>query len=231
MFKQVDAVCFGFTTDIGSGDTEQSRFILELQLQESITSYERVMYNTTYRLVPKSRLGKNALPNDVPKQTFAIQNENEWSMEGRKQSIDAATKVSTINFTDDHRDVDVNSTSKVFWASSSDGQPKDPEFRYQWALPRIGAPEAWRQLHSSYDAESSGVRPVIVCIIDSGLDPNHRDLKDNLHPDIGYDAVLDSEEVSDTLKHGTHVAGIVAAVVNNNLDVSGVGNNYVRIST
>lgn len=48
---------------------------------------------------------------------------------------------------------------------------------------------------------------------------------------VGYNAIDKNGNVSDGLKHGTHVAGIVAAIENNNKDVAGVGTDRVKILT
>ncbi len=65
--------------------------------------------------------------------------------------------------------------------------------------------------------ESSGYtgKGVIVAIIDSGIDYTHPALGGGLWEGYkvisGYDFVNDDEDPVDDLRHGTHVAGIVAA--------------------
>ena len=90
----------------------------------------------------------------------------------------------------------------------------------------VYAPEAWTAGHTGDD--------VVVAIIDSGVDYNHRDLKnqmwknsqeiagdgidndengyvDDVH---GWDFTADDNKPLDENGHGTHVAGIVAAAQN-----------------
>ena len=50
--------------------------------------------------------------------------------------------------------------------------PNDPFYFNQWALNKIDAPDAWEI--------STGSRQVIVAVIDTGVDYNHRDLKNNM---------------------------------------------------
>lgn len=50
---------------------------------------------------------------------------------------------------------------------------------------------------------------VVVAVVDSGVDINHKDLKDRIVS--GYDFVSDDQDVSDDYGHGTHVAGIIAS--------------------
>ena len=120
--------------------------------------------------------------------------------------------------------------------------PNDPRFPDQWSLPAIGAPAAW-------DVTTGGAPGVRVAVIDSGITLDHPDLAPNLvgvNPGEmgggredngvdddgngkvddwrGWDFVDDDNAPDDTTgtRHGTHVAGIIAARGNNALGVSGV---------
>lgn len=84
--------------------------------------------------------------------------------------------------------------------------PGDPRFDDQWALNQVGAICAWERTTGSAD--------VIVAIIDSGVDLTHPDLLGRVRAD-GYDFVDDDSDPSDENGHGTHVAGIVAAALDN----------------
>jgi len=101
----------------------------------------------------------------------------------------------------------------------------DPDYRFQWYLPRVNAPEAWNALK---DVEQ-GVRNVTVCVTDSGIDATHPDLVANLHPLVGYNVLGNNNDVVDDLKHGTHAAGIFGAVSNNDFEVAGVAFDKVQI--
>ena len=120
-------------------------------------------------------------------------------------------------------------------------QPDDPEYAKQQHLPQIRAPEAWDF--------TTGDSSVIVAVVDNGFDMDHLDLRDNFYtnwaellgtPGIdddgngyvddvhGYDFVEDDPDPGYSPQqlpgygHGTHVAGIVAAVGNNGKEVTGV---------
>lgn len=113
-------------------------------------------------------------------------------------------------------------SARIATAKTTQQGPNDPDFKFQWALPRINAPSAWKNLESGALQQD-----VTVCIVDSGVDASHPDLSPNLHPLIGYNSITHTYNVSDGLKHGTHIAGIVAAVGNNGYEVAGVGHNAV----
>ncbi|MGH2603352.1 MAG: S8 family serine peptidase, partial [Dehalococcoidia bacterium] len=89
----------------------------------------------------------------------------------------------------------------------------------QWNLDRIHAPEAW--------ALVPGDGKTIVAVLDSGVDYNHPDLAGQVLP-LGCDQFRtgcvagDGRAPLDTIGHGTHVAGIIAAKTNNGTGVASV---------
>ena len=91
-------------------------------------------------------------------------------------------------------------------------EPNDPSFGNQRYLPAIKAPEAW---------DKSLGNGVVIGVVDSGVDFEHPDLADNILPD-GWDFGDDDDDPTDELGHGTEVCGVIAAVQNNNLGISGV---------
>lgn len=64
-------------------------------------------------------------------------------------------------------------------------------------------------------------RGIKVAIVDQGIDLNHQDLRDNIYP-ISYDTETKTSPSKVYGDHGTHCAGIVAAVRNNGIQVTGV---------
>jgi len=96
--------------------------------------------------------------------------------------------------------------------------PNDPGYDSLWAMPTINAPNAWDI--------TTGSEEVVVAVIDSGIDYNHPDLKDNMWTSEdghhGFNAINNSYYPMDDLGHGTHVAGTIGAVGDNDLGVVGV---------
>ncbi|MBX0318450.1 S8 family peptidase [Shouchella clausii] len=91
-------------------------------------------------------------------------------------------------------------------------EPNDEYFKpYQWNLKQIHADDGWNFANGT---------DTTIAIIDTGVDPNHPDLKGKLTE--GYNAIDDSSDYKDTNGHGSHVAGIAAAVTNNIDGVAGV---------
>jgi len=92
--------------------------------------------------------------------------------------------------------------------------PNDPGYANQWALPKIQAPQAW-----DLTTGSSSIR---IAILDTGIDQDHEDLKAKIVANVNFTT---SRTVDDRYGHGTHVAGIAAAITNNGKGVAGVGFN------
>jgi len=93
----------------------------------------------------------------------------------------------------------------------------DPLLAQQWGISAIGADRVW--------TTTTG-KGVIVAVVDSGSGP-HPDLAENLLPGHSFFGAVESQDGTDIDSggHGTHVAGIIAAVANNGIGGSGVAPN------
>jgi len=103
------------------------------------------------------------------------------------------------------------------------GTPDDAMFGQQWSLHNTGQsggePDADIDAPDAWDV-SVGITSTVLAIIDTGVDLDHPDLAEKVVP--GYDFVNDDAIPQDNHGHGTHVAGIAAAVTNNATGVAGV---------
>jgi len=96
--------------------------------------------------------------------------------------------------------------------------PNDPNWTKQWGPRRIEADYAWNT--------TIGDPSVLVAVIDTGIDWDHPDLAANYVP-LGYDWVNNDTDPMDDHGHGTHCAGVIAAVLNNSIGIAGLA--QVRI--
>ncbi|MGE3267326.1 MAG: S8 family serine peptidase [Chloroflexota bacterium] len=94
--------------------------------------------------------------------------------------------------------------------------PNDPIYKeFQWDLRKIGMEPVWDVTTGSPD--------VIVAVLDTGVDEAHPDLEPNVID--GYDFVNDDPDAWDDSSHGTHVAGVIAALGNNEEGTAGMAWN------
>ena len=104
--------------------------------------------------------------------------------------------------------------------------PNDPFFAQQWALQNSGQSILGTGGTAGDDIGASYVWPhatgagVTVAVVDTGVDATAPDLAGQLVP--GYSWVNGNSDTQDQNGHGTHVTGIIAAVQNNGVGVSGV---------
>lgn len=89
--------------------------------------------------------------------------------------------------------------------------PNDPGLMYQYAWDKIHMQNAWWY--------TQGGSSTIIAIVDTGVQLDHPDLQAKFVQ--GYDFVENDDAPQDEQGHGTHVAGIAAAITNNNLGVAG----------
>ena len=123
----------------------------------------------------------------------------------------------------------------------------DPKYADQWHLDAVNAPAAWAHLEG-LGLDPGGNSDIIIAVIDTGVDYTHPDLAPNMWinsqeipnnsiDDDGNGFVDDIHGVTvvgnsgshsgnpmDDHAHGTHVAGIIAAVAENG--IGGVGIAY-----
>lgn len=84
--------------------------------------------------------------------------------------------------------------------------------KYQWNLPQIATESGWNV--------SKGSNDIVVAVIDTGVQIDHPDLQGRLVE--GVNVVDPSSPPEDDVGHGTHVAGIISAAVNNGEGVAGM---------
>ncbi len=96
-------------------------------------------------------------------------------------------------------------------------QATDPYRDAQWALTRLSADKVWARQRGG---------GVAVAVLDTGVDTRHPDLAGVVLS--GKDLVSGGSGRTDPHGHGTHVAGVIAALAGNGIGIAGLGQG-VRI--
>jgi subtilisin family serine protease len=124
------------------------------------------------------------------------------------------------------RDDLFETVEREYWGTTAGGPPNDPFWDIQWNLRNIGQgvacpprsggnPGADIAALGAWNIQT-GSPAIVVAVLDSGVTP-HIDLPP-LRPGWSEDGL----STSDQCNHGTHVAGTIAALTNNNVGIAGV---------
>jgi len=111
--------------------------------------------------------------------------------------------------------------------------PNDKFYPRQWSIKNTGnnIPEGITgtagcdmRVDSAWDI-TKGISQCIIGMVDTGIDTTHEDIKANLLISKGYDFINVHALQTDDNNHGTCTGGIVAAVQNNTIGISGIAPN------
>src|SRR2546425_7245783 len=100
------------------------------------------------------------------------------------------------------------------------GAPNDPGYAQQWALPKI----SWDIAYASVPI----VGTAMIAVLDTGIDAAHPDLAGRVLPGKGF--ILGGVPTVDPNGHGTAMAGIAAAKVDNLIGIAGVAYNDAPVA-
>jgi subtilisin family serine protease len=135
-----------------------------------------------------------------------------------------------VSYLSSRSDVQYAQPVYLYAAQSDPAKPSDRDFMQQWGLCRVQAPAAWK-------AGFKGNAGAVVAVVDSGYHVQHGEFpasnlwtqKIDGKPRHGKSFCrlcrrFDPRDLQDLSGHGTHMAGIIGAAVNN--EVTGRGGAY-----
>ncbi len=93
--------------------------------------------------------------------------------------------------------------------------PNDTYYGQEWNLQEFGLEQAW-------STETGASNRTVIAVIDTGVQMNHPDLQAKIVGGCDFYSGDNDPSPGPGIDHGTHVAGIAAAIGNNNAGVAGV---------
>lgn len=93
--------------------------------------------------------------------------------------------------------------------------PTDPDFNQEWTMQEFGLQQAW-------GIETGATNRTVIAIIDVGVQMNHPDLQAKIVGGCDFYYGDNDPSPGAGIDHGTHVAGIAAAIGDNGVGVAGV---------
>ena len=179
---------------------------------------------------PSQETGENyVLPDDANQDEPTLADGNETSLEELQPEVVAEPNETLVEDSEPLEDANATIEEERTHTTQDDSESEqflsvasatnDTYVGQQWGLELVQAAEAWKLAKAN--------RSVTVAVIDSGCDTSHEDLKANMV--AAYNVSTGTRNVQPSYgsasKHGTHVAGIISAVSDNKLGVSGVSYN------
>lgn len=190
--------------------------------------------------MPTNNTNQNQLTTDGQNSSYlsssdTFNTENDYTSNlGNRSSYTSnnATATSTYNSTNGYGLIDANTAVSEAAGESTYSDVADLGGN-NWGLDMINAPEVWQQGYTG--------QGVTVAVIDTGVDANHQDLKNNIWTNTkeiadngidddgngyvddinGWNFSDNNNNTADDNGHGTHVAGVIAGS-NDEVGVTGV---------
>lgn len=182
---------------LNNGDVIPGEFIVKLKPGAKASN---AFKGEEVKAIGGNDTGMLLVKSDKPTNNFSANSNVLWSEPNRVIKLPKVLKGSTPS--------EVDAIAKA---------PNDALFGQQWAHVNSQSVEGWALAKTNRKAD------VVVAIIDTGVDAEHPDLKAKMLP--GYDAYGQGKEGKDLQGHGTHCAGIAAAIHNNEIGVAGFSND------
>lgn len=169
---------------------------------ELLVAYEKVASGETKRAIVRESGGRPV--EDLPGR-FRLVSFADIQRDGSEKTRERALQRKLEDLRDDPG-VEAADYNHIYKASFV---PDDARFGAQWGLDQARFPGAWN------DARGTGAT---IAVVDSGIDQDHTDIG-KIATQSNF--VRDEMGINDRYGHGTHVAGIAAALTNNARGVAG----------
>jgi subtilisin family serine protease len=200
----------------------------KIQKHEVLVRFENsnVMHSMLQNKTIENLLGKNSIKTVYKNMPVVLIHTDALSLQGIIKKLQTLSGIKTIA---------PNYQRHII------GEVNDEYYPKLWGINNIGQDNGTQDADidgkEAWDIQE-GSKNVVVAVVDTGIDYNHPDLAENMWdgtayniPNHGWDFAGDSNGNNDDdpnpgddsdLEHGTHVAGTIGAIANNNIGVAGV---------
>ncbi|MDM8534472.1 S8 family serine peptidase, partial [Clostridiaceae bacterium HSG29] len=173
----------------------------KLNLEEIQKNYILVKYKN-------GKIEKRLISDFVePKMKSMSLDLNNESDENNKTEIEEAIEIANEND-------EIEFSEPIIIFTADDTLPNDINENDAWRFDLLGMNDLWE------DFDSVDFSEITVALIDTGIDMDNPDF--NIDTANAYDFVNADNNPNDDHGHGSHVAGILGAISNNNNDVAGI---------
>lgn len=137
--------------------------------------------------------------------------------------IEALTKISGISWVEPNEKIQVSPIPSDISNGADSRFANDPNLSKQWGLTKLQGDK----LHQLIKTQTKANRtPALLAILDTGIDAQHEDLS-------GAFVSTDPYSDYDQMGHGTHCAGIAAAISNNQIGITSLDpdGSFIKITS
>lgn len=175
----------------------------------SIDQTEIIAYTTDLKRL-KQQFGGLIIETDALNSTALFRAQGAWTSRLIMQQLQADPG---IEYAEPNITADLpQSQTQSFQTKLQPNEPLLKQASIKYPLDLLNAYQSWDY--------SQGKESVTVAVIDTGVDYQHPDLQGRITE--GYDFVNEKPLAQDDHGHGTHIAGIIAANINNGLGIAGL---------
>jgi len=187
------AIFFGWLTSSVAGcqsAVNTQHYVIYSDNAERIYEAEVFLQQSSVKIVKKAKYANSMVISEAPSESF-------------RYTFGNSIKVEPL----------IEVTASIVGCAKkpepNDPIPPQPKQEIPWGIKAVKAVEAWRITRGE---------GILVCVVDTGTDYNHPDLKDNIE---GGENLINGEDYYDDNGHGSHVAGTILAS-DNGIGVVGV---------
>lgn len=178
-----------------------------------IKSQDFNIFDPKYKIKSVNKLFENALKSNITIKSQSQHNKyglDLWYEIELEENIDILEFIKEYEKLEEIDIIEPSYKIELYENYSLDQPPNDSFYGLMWNLDKINIREAWQI--------STGNPIVKVGVIDTGVKYDHPDIQENIG---GYESFVPNKPFKAD-KHGSHTAGTIAAITNNQKGISGI---------